>query len=141
MTEPRHTPSRQRLPKRREGLTHSVDIGSAGVFLTTNAQEDRRIGEVFVKWGKGGSTLAGLMDAFSIVLSLALQYGVPLEVVVSKLMGMRFEPMGMTDDEDIPETSSVMDWLARRVALDYLPEEKRHDLGVYSMDEEAPRLA
>ena len=90
-----------------------------------------------MKWGKGGSTSAGLMDALSIMLSLALQYGVPPEVIVEKLKGMRFEPMGMTDDTDIPEVASVMDWLARRIALDYLPIEKRAALGVYSVDEEA----
>ena len=137
MTEPDHTPTRRRLPRRRVGLTHSVDIGGgAEVYLTTNGHEDR-IGEVFVKWGKGGSTSAGLMDALSIMLSLALQYGVPPEVIVEKLKGMRFEPMGMTDDSDIPEVASVMDWLARRIALDYLPIEKRAALGVYSVDEEA----
>ena len=80
------------------------------------------------------------MDAFSIMLSLALQYGVPPEVIVSKLVGMRFEPMGMTDDEDIPEASSVMDWIARRIALDHLSPELRATLGIYSLDEEARNL-
>lgn len=135
-----HTPTRQRLPRRRQGTTHSVEVNGASVFMTTNEFADGRPGEVFAKWGKEGSTAGGLMDAFSIVLSLALQYGVPAEVIVSKLKDMRFEPFGLTDDADIPEVTSVMDWLARRIALDYLPANTRAHLGVFSVDEEARRL-
>ncbi len=80
-----HTPARERLPKRRYGITHSVEVNGADVFMTTNRLEDGRPGEMFAKWGKAGSTAGGLMDAFSIMLSLALQYGVPIEVIVSKL--------------------------------------------------------
>jgi ribonucleoside-diphosphate reductase alpha chain len=116
-----HLPVRKRLPKRRHGTIHSVEVNGAEVYMTTNQFTDGRPGEVFAKWGKEGSTAGGLMDAFSIVLSLALQYGVPAEVIVAKLKDMRFEPFGMTDDPDIPQASSVMDWLARRIALDYLP--------------------
>lgn len=125
-----HLPVRKRLPKRRQGTIHSVEVNGAEVYMTTNQFTDGRPGEVFAKWGKEGSTAGGLMDAFSIVLSLALQYGVPAEVIVAKLKDMRFEPFGMTDDPDIPQASSVMDWLARRIALDYLPAENRAQLGV-----------
>jgi len=135
-----HTPTRQRLPRCRQGTTHSVEVNGASVFMTTNEFADGRPGEVFAKWGKEGSTAGGLMDAFSIVLSLALQYGVPAEVIVSKLKDMRFEPFGLTDDADIPEATSVMDWLARRLALDYLPADARAQLGVFSFDEQARKL-
>jgi ribonucleoside-diphosphate reductase alpha chain len=90
--------------------------------MTANRFADGRLAEVFAKWGKEGSTTHGLMDAFSIVLSLALQYGVPADVVVAKLRNIRFEPLGTTDDPDLPEVSSVVDWVARRIALDHLSE-------------------
>ncbi len=132
--------SRRRLPQRRAGYTHSASVNDADLFVTANRFEDGSVGEVFAKWGKGGSTACGLMDAFSIVLSLALQYAVPVETIVSKLKDMRFEPMGLTDDPDIPEASSVMDWLARRLALDFLDPDRRAELGIYSVDEEARTL-
>lgn len=132
-----HPPTRERLPRRRHGVTHSVEVNGAPVFMTTNRFADGRPGEVFAKWGKEGSTSGGLMDAFSIVLSLALQYGVPAEVIVSKLKDMRFEPLGMTDDPEIREASSVMDWIARRIALDHLPFETRKELDVLTAEEEA----
>lgn len=136
-----HLPDRERLPKRRRGITHSVEISGADVFMTANQFPDGRPGEVFAKWGKDGSTAGGMMDAFSILLSLALQYGVPATVIVAKLKDMRFEPLGMTDDPDIPQVSSVMDWVARRITLDFLPAEQRAQLGVFSVDEEARQLA
>jgi ribonucleoside-diphosphate reductase alpha chain len=104
--------------------------------MTTNQFADGRPGEVFAKWGKEGSTAGGLMDAFSIMLSLALQYGVPAEVIVSKLKDMRFEPFGMTNDSDIPEVSSVMDWVARRLAHDWLPIDTREELGVLTAEKQ-----
>lgn len=115
-----HTPSREPLPRRRSGVTHTVDIGGADVSMTANRFADGRPAEVFARWGKEGSTTHGLMDAFSIVLSLALQYGVPAELVVSKLRNIRFEPLGRTDDPDVPDVTSVVDWVARRIALDDL---------------------
>lgn len=132
-----HLSVRERLPKRRHGTTYSVEVNGAEVFMTTNQFADGRPGEVFAKWGKEGSTAGGLMDAFSIVLSLALQYGVPAEVIVSKLKDLRFEPFGMTDDTDIPQVSSVMDWVARRLALDHMPVEKRAQLDILTTEEDA----
>jgi hypothetical protein len=117
----KHTSAREPLPRRRSGVTHTVDIAGATVSVTTNRFADGRPAEVFASWGKEGSTTHGLIDAFSIVLSLALQYGVPVELVTAKLAGSRFEPLGRTDDPELPEVTSVVDWLARRIALD-LPE-------------------
>ena len=105
--------------------------------MTAGSYPDDGLGEVFLKLGKQGSTLAGVMDAFSIAISIALQYGVPLEAFVSKFVNMRFEPAGMTDDPDIRISQSIMDYIFRRLALDYLPYEKRAALGIHSADERA----
>ncbi len=88
--------------------------------MTAGSYPDDGLGEVFLKLGKQGSTLAGVMDAFSIATSIALQYGVPLEAFVSKFVNMRFEPSGMTDDPDIRMAQSIVDYIFRRLALDYL---------------------
>ena len=102
--------------------------------------DDGRLGEIFLKFGKQGSTLAGMMDAFSLAVSVALQYGVPLEKYVEKFMNMRFEPAGMTDDPDIRMATSVMDYVARRLALDFLPYEKRAELGIFTAEERAAQV-
>ena len=96
---------------------------------------------MFLKLGKQGSTLAGVMDAFSIAISIALQYGVPLDAFVGKFVNMRFEPMGMTDDPDIRMAQSIMDYIFRRLALDYLPYEQRAALGIYTAEERAAAVA
>ena len=95
----------------------------------------RQLGEVFLKLGKQGSTLAGVMDAFSIAVSIGLQYGVPLETYVSKFTNLSFEPAGLTDDADVRMAKSIMDYIFRRLALDYLDFETRQGLGVFSADE------
>ena len=88
--------------------------------MTAGSYPDDGLGEVFLKLGKQGSTLAGVMDAFSIAISIALQYGVPLETYVQKFTNMRFEPAGLTDDPDIRMAQSILDYIFRRLALDYL---------------------
>ena len=109
--------------------------------MTAGSYEDGALGEVFLKLGKQGSTLAGVMDAFSIAISIAIQYGVPLEAFVSKFVNMRFEPAGMTDDPDIRISQSIMDYIFRRLALDYLPLEQREALGIFSADERTATVA
>jgi ribonucleoside-diphosphate reductase alpha chain len=109
--------------------------------MTASTYPDDGIGEVFLKLGKQGSTLAGVMDAFSMAISVGLQYGIPLESYVAKFTNMRFEPAGMTDDPDIRIASSVMDYIFRRLALDHLPYEQRADLGILSAAERAAQLA
>ena len=128
-------PIRQRLPKSRAGMTTSFSVAGAEGYMTTSAYADGRLGEVFLKMSKQGSTLAGIMDAFSIAVSIGLQYGVPLEQYVQKFTNMRFEPSGMTDDEDVRMAQSVMDYIFRRLALDYLPEEHRSALGIFTAEE------
>jgi ribonucleoside-diphosphate reductase alpha chain len=95
---------------------------------------------VFLKLGKQGSTLAGVMDAFSIAISIALQYGVPLETYVEKFTNMRFEPAGMTDDPDVRMSQSVMDYVFRRLALDYLDFDTRSAYGIYTAEERTRQL-
>ena len=109
--------------------------------MTAGEYDDGALGEVFIKMSKQGSTLAGVMDAFSVSISIGLQYGVPLEAFVSKYINMRFDPAGMTDDADIRIAQSVMDYLFRRLALDYLPYETRAELGVFNAEERAATVA
>jgi ribonucleoside-diphosphate reductase alpha chain len=108
--------------------------------MTAGAYADGTLGEVFLKLGKQGSTLAGVMDAFSIAVSIGLQYGVPLQTFVEKFTNLRFEPAGMTDDQDIRMAQSMMDYIFRRLALDYLPFEERAALGLYTAAERAAAL-
>jgi ribonucleoside-diphosphate reductase alpha chain len=108
--------------------------------MTSGAYADGALGEVFLKLGKQGSTLAGVMDAFSIAVSIGLQYGVPLETFVEKFTNLRFEPAGMTDDQDIRMAQSMMDYIFRRLALDYLPFETRSAMGLYTTAERARAL-
>ena len=103
--------------------------------MTSGAHDDGQLGEVFLKLGKQGSTLAGVMDAFSIAVSIGLQYGVPLETYVSKFTNLSFEPAGLTDDADVRMAKSIMDYIFRRLALDYLDFESRSALGIYSAHE------
>jgi ribonucleoside-diphosphate reductase alpha chain len=109
--------------------------------MTASTYPDDGVGEVFLKLGKQGSTLAGVMDAFSMAISVGLQYGIPLESYVGKFTNMRFEPAGMTDDPDIRIATSMMDYIFRRLALDYLPYDQRADLGILSAAERAAQLA
>ena len=131
---------RKRLPKSRPSRTTSFSVGGAEGYMTVGAYADGALGEVFLKLGKQGSTLAGVMDAFSIAVSIGLQYGVPLESYVQKFTNLRFEPSGMTDDADIRMAQSMMDYIFRRLALDYLDFDTRSGLGLYTSSERARAL-
>ena len=133
-------PIRKRLPKKRPSETVSFTVGGADGYLTAGSYPDDGLGEIFVKLGKQGSTLAGVMDAFSMSISVGLQYGIPLEFYVSKFSNLRFEPAGMTDDPDVRIATSVLDYLFRRLALDHLPYEKRVQLGIFSADERSAQV-
>ncbi len=135
-----YRPVRKRLPKKRPSQTVSFTVGGAEGYLHAGSYPDNGLGEIFVKLGKQGSTLAGVMDAFSMSISVGLQYGIPLEFYVSKFQNLRFEPAGMTDDPDVRIATSVLDYLFRRLALDYLPYEKRAQLGIFTADERSAAL-
>ena len=128
-------PVRRRLPRSRPSITTKFEVGDSEGYITAGSYPDDGIGEIFLKTSKQGSTLSGVMDAFSIAISIGLQYGVPLETYVSKFINMKFEPSGMTNDPDIRFASSLVDYVFRRLALDYLPEEKREALGIRSIEE------
>ncbi|MGC4110782.1 MAG: vitamin B12-dependent ribonucleotide reductase [Nocardioides sp.] len=130
-----YQPLRKRLPKSRTARTTSFTVGGAEGYMTSGAHGDGDLGELFLKLGKQGSTLAGVMDAFSIAVSIGLQYGVPLQTYVSKFSNLSFEPNGLTDDPDIRMARSLMDYVFRRLALDYLSFEDREALGIYSAEE------
>jgi ribonucleoside-diphosphate reductase alpha chain len=135
-----YRPVRKRLPKKRPSETVSFTVGDAEGYLTASSYPDDGLGEVFLKMSKQGSTLAGVMDAFSVAISIGLQYGVPLETYVSKFTNMRFEPAGMTDDPDIRIANSVMDYIFRRLALDFLPYDRRAELGIFTASERTAQL-
>jgi len=133
-------PVRRHLPRTRPSQTTKFTVGGAKGYLTAGSYPDDGLGEVFLKLGKQGSTLAGVMDAFSKAISISLQYGVPLETYVSKFTNMKFEPAGMTDDPDVRMSQSIMDYIFRRLALDYLPFESRAALGIYTAEERQRQL-
>jgi ribonucleoside-diphosphate reductase alpha chain len=128
-------PVRQKLPKTRSAKTFSFRVADCHGYVTVGEYEDGRPGEVFLQVAKQGSTLAGIMDAFAISVSHGLQYGVPLEAFVDMFTNMRFEPAGMTDDPDIRFASSLIDYIFRRLAVAYIPLEKREAMGILTIDE------
>ena len=130
-----HEPVREKMPRSRASRTFEFRVADCKGFVTVGEYADGRPGELFVRVSKQGSTLAGIMDAFAISVSHGLQYGVPLRAFVEAFVGMRFEPAGMTDDADLRIANSLMDYLFRRLALDYLSSEERAELSIYSVSE------
>jgi ribonucleoside-diphosphate reductase alpha chain len=128
-------PVRQKLPKARNSKTFSFRVADCHGYATVGEFEDGRPGEVFLKVAKQGSTLAGIMDAFAISVSHGLQYGVPLRAFVDMFTNMRFEPAGITDDPDIRFATSLVDYIFRRLAVEYLSYEERKELGVFTVNE------
>ncbi|MST31244.1 vitamin B12-dependent ribonucleotide reductase [Acidimicrobiaceae bacterium USS-CC1] len=128
-------PIRERMPRRRRSNTFAFRVADCEGYVTVGEYEDGRPGEVFMVVAKQGSTLAGIMDAFAVSVSLGLQHGVPLATYVRKYTNMRFEPAGMTDDPDLRIAQSLVDYIFRRLAVDYLPYEERVELGVLTTGE------
>ena len=130
-----YEPIRKKLPRTRVSRTFEFRVADCKGFVTVGEYEDGRPGEIFVRVSKQGSTLAGIMDAFAISVSHGLQYGVPLRSFIEAFTGMRFEPAGMTDDPDIRIANSLMDYLFRRMALEYLSPEERAELNILTTSE------
>jgi ribonucleoside-diphosphate reductase alpha chain len=128
-------PVRQKLPRTRTSKTFSFRVADCHGYATVGEFEDGRPGEVFLKVAKQGSTLSGIMDAFAISVSLGLQYGVPMKAFIEKFTNMRFEPAGMTDDPDIRFATSLVDYIFRRMAVEYLTLEERSELGIFTVHE------
>ncbi|MGD0875281.1 MAG: vitamin B12-dependent ribonucleotide reductase [Acidimicrobiales bacterium] len=129
------TTTRTRLPRKRRSNTFAFRVADCEGYVTVGEYEDGRPGEVFMKVSKQGSTLSGVMDAFSIAVSLGLQHGVPMSTFVRKYTNLRFEPAGITDDPELRLASSLVDYIFRRLALDYLSFDERLELGVLSTGE------
>jgi ribonucleoside-diphosphate reductase alpha chain len=129
------SPVREKLPRSRRSRTFEFRVADCKGFVTVGEYADGRPGELFIRVSKQGSTLAGIMDAFAIAISHGLQYGVPLRAFVEPFTNMRFEPAGITDDPDIRFASSIMDYLFRRLALEYLSQEERAELNILSVGE------
>ena len=125
----------QKLPRNRTSRTFEFRVADCKGFVTVGEYEDGRPGEIFMRVSKQGSTLAGIMDAFAISISYGLQYGVPLRAFVETFTNMRFEPAGMTDDPDIRFATSLLDYIFRRLAVDYLSLEERAELGILTIGE------
>ncbi len=130
-----HRPVRQKLPRSRRGRTFEFRVADCKGFATIGEYDDGQPGEIFLTVSKQGSTLSGIMDAFAKSISYGLQYGVPMRAFVEAFTNMRFEPAGMTDDPDIRFASSIMDYLFRRMALEYLSYDERAELGIFSIAE------
>ena len=128
-------PVREKLPRNRHSRTFEFRVADCKGFVTVGEYDDGRPGEIFIKVSKQGSTLGGIMDGFAVALSHALQYGVPLRSFVEAYTNTRFEPAGMTDDPDIRFASSLLDYIFRRMAVDYLTLEERAELNVLTVGE------
>jgi len=129
-TEVATVPKRKRLPATRRAITHKFDIAGHEGYVTAGCYEDGTLGEIFILMHKEGSILSGLLDAFGIVTSIALQYGAPLEVLVDKMIHMRFEPSGMTKNKQIPIAKSIVDYIFRWLATEFLSPEKQEAIGI-----------
>ena len=130
-----HKPVRQKLPRTRTSRTFEFRVADCKGFLTIGEYENGQPGEIFLTVSKQGSTLAGIMDAFAKSVSYGLQYGVPLRAYVEAFVNMKFEPAGMTNDPDVRFAGSIIDYLFRRLALEYLTYDERAELGIYTIEE------
>ena len=126
--EPR--PPRHKLPDERRSITHKFDIAGHEGYITAGMYEDGQPGEIFITMSKEGSTISGLMDSFATAISMALQYGVPLRVLVDKFSHMRFEPSGFTKNPDIPMAKSIMDYIFRWLATKFLDGDAQQEVGI-----------
>ncbi len=133
-----NTPVQHKMPVERKALTHKFKIAGHEGYITVGMYDDGSPGEIFINMSKEGSTVSGLMDAFARAISYALQYGVPLEVLVNKFTHTRFEPSGFTGNPDIPYAKSITDYIFRWLASKFLSAEKSAQVGV--MLEHAQKL-
>jgi len=125
------------MPRLRPSQTFAFQVGDAEGFLIAGEYPGEGLGEIFVRLGKQGTTLSGVMDALAISVSLGLQHGVPLEIYVRKLTNTRFEPSGPTSDPQVRFATSLVDYLFRRLALEYMPQQQRRELGILTAEEQA----
>jgi ribonucleoside-diphosphate reductase alpha chain len=128
---------RRKLPDEREAITHKFSVGGHEGYITVGKYEDGSAGEIFITMAKEGSTISGLMDSFATMTSLALQHGVPLQLLVDKFSHTRFEPSGFTKNPEIPMAKSIMDYIFKWLAIKFLSRDSQVDAGVIKRDEES----
>ncbi|MCX6385762.1 MAG: vitamin B12-dependent ribonucleotide reductase, partial [Solirubrobacterales bacterium] len=135
-------PRRQRMPRERQSITHKFSIGGHEGYITAGMYEDGTVGEIFLTdIGKEGSTLRGMMNAFATSISIALQYGVPLEKLVEKFSYMRFDPEGITQNPEIPFAKSMPDYIMRWLASRFLDTDAQEELGILTPEVRARKMA
>jgi ribonucleoside-diphosphate reductase alpha chain len=135
-------PRRKRMPRERQSITHKFSIGDHEGYITAGMYEDGSVGEIFLTdIGKEGSTLRGMMNSFATAISIALQYGVPLETLVRKFSYMRFEPEGITGNPEIPFAKSMPDYIMRWLASRFLDTDAQEDLGILTKEVRARKAA
>ena len=135
-------PARKRMPRERKSLTHKFSLGGHEGYITAGMYDDGTVGEIFLTdIGKEGSTLRGMMNSFATAISIALQYGVPLETLVSKFAYMRFEPEGITTNPEIPFAKSMPDYIMRWLASRFLDADTQEELGILTAEVRARKTA
>src|SRR5207248_4481626 len=132
------TAVRRKLPGERESITHKFSIGGHEGYITVGKYEDGAAGEIFITMAKEGSTISGLMDSFATMTSLALQHGVPLQLLVDKFTHTRFEPSGFTKNPEIPMAKSIMDYIFKWLAIKFLSRDSQEQAGVIKRDDAPP---
>jgi ribonucleoside-diphosphate reductase alpha chain len=132
-------PVRRRLPTERQAMCHKFDIAGHEGYIHVGFYEDGTAGEIFIKMAKEGSTISGLMDTIATLTSLALQYGVPLEALVSKFSHVRFEPSGFTKNPEIPMAKSLTDYIFRYLGSRFMDAEKKREIGLIERDDASGR--
>ncbi len=135
-------PRRKRMPRERQSITHKFSIAGHEGYITAGMYEDGSVGEIFLTdIGKEGSTLRGMMNSFATAISIALQYGVPLETLVQKFSYMRFEPEGITGNPEIPFAKSMPDYIMRWLASRFLDTDAQEELGILTPEVRARKAA
>ncbi len=137
---PAFRPVRRKLPAERRAITHKFTIGGHEGYITVGMYDEGQLGEIFLVMAKEGSTISGLMDSFATAISLALQYGVPLRVLIDKFAHVRFEPSGHTGNAEVPYAKSIVDYIFRWLASKFLPREEQLQMGIH-VRESAPDAA
>src|SRR5205085_3585553 len=141
-SEEKARPRRNRMPQERMSITHKFSIAGHEGYITAGMYEDGTVGEIFLTdIGKEGSTLRGMMNAFATSISIALQYGVPLETLVRKFSYMRFDPEGITNNPEIPFAKSMPDYIMRWLASRFLDTDTQEDLGILTPEVRARKMA
>jgi ribonucleoside-diphosphate reductase alpha chain len=135
-------PRRKRMPRERQSITHKFSIGGHEGYITAGMYEDGSVGEIFLTdIGKEGSTLRGMMNSYATAISIALQYGVPLETLVQKFSYMRFEPEGITNNPEIPFAKSMPDYIMRWLASRFMSTDAQEELGILTPEVRARKAA